>query len=49
MHVLVAPNGVRYWRFSYRFAGQQKTLDTRGPHQNLYLRPMVGLMLVVCG
>src|SRR2546423_9387376 len=26
LHLLVAPNGGRYWRFSYRFRGKQKTL-----------------------
>jgi integrase len=26
LHLLVAPNGGRYWRFSYRFNGKQKTL-----------------------
>ena len=26
LHLLVAPNGGRYWRFSYRFSGKQKTL-----------------------
>ena len=26
LHLLVAPNGGRYWRFSYRFDGKQKTL-----------------------
>ena len=26
LHLLVAPNGGRYWRYSYRFNGKQKTL-----------------------
>ena len=26
LHLLVAPNGGRYWRYSYRFHGKQKTL-----------------------
>ena len=26
LHLLINPNGSRYWRFSYRFAGKQKTL-----------------------
>jgi hypothetical protein len=26
LHLLVAPNGGRYWRYSYRFNGRQKTL-----------------------
>ena len=26
LYLLVAPNGGRYWRFGYRFAGKQKTL-----------------------
>lgn len=26
LHLLVAPNGGRYWRYSYRFEGRQKTL-----------------------
>ena len=26
LYLLVAPNGGRYWRFNYRFAGKQKTL-----------------------
>lgn len=26
LHLLVAPNGGRYWRYSYRFRGKQKTL-----------------------
>jgi hypothetical protein len=26
LHLLVAPNGGRCWRFSYRFPGKQKTL-----------------------
>jgi integrase len=26
LHLLVAPNGGRYWRYSYRFDGKQKTL-----------------------
>ena len=27
LHLLVTPNGGRYWRFSYRFNGKQKTLS----------------------
>ena len=26
LYLLVTPNGGRYWRWSYRFAGKQKTL-----------------------
>jgi integrase len=26
LHLLVSPNGGRYWRYSYRFSGKQKTL-----------------------
>ena len=26
LHLLVAPNGGRYWRYNYRFHGKQKTL-----------------------
>src|SRR5579871_2205751 len=26
LHLLLAPNGGRYWRYSYRFHGKQKTL-----------------------
>lgn len=26
MYLLVQPNGAKYWRFNYRFAGKQKTL-----------------------
>lgn len=26
MHLLVHPNGSKYWRLSYRFGGKQKTL-----------------------
>ena len=26
LHLLINPNGSRYWRFSYRFDGKQKTL-----------------------
>jgi hypothetical protein len=26
LHLLVAPGGGRYWRYSYRFHGKQKTL-----------------------
>jgi hypothetical protein len=26
LHLLVAPNGGRYWRYNYRFNGKQKTL-----------------------
>jgi len=26
LHLLLTPNGSRLWRFSYRFAGSQKTL-----------------------
>ena len=26
LHILVRPNGSRLWRWSYRFAGKQKTL-----------------------
>jgi hypothetical protein len=31
LHLLVAPNGGRYWRFSYRFRGKQKTLASALP------------------
>ncbi len=31
MHLLVDTRGGRYWRFSYRFAGKQKTLAL-GPY-----------------
>jgi Arm domain-containing DNA-binding protein len=36
LHLLVAPNGGRYWRYSYRFKGKQKTLA-------LGIHPDVGL------
>jgi integrase len=36
LHLLVAPNGGRYWRYSYRFGGKQKTLA-------LGVYPAVGL------
>ena len=36
LHLLVAPNGGRYWRYSYRFNGKQKTLA-------LGISPDVGL------
>ena len=26
MYLLIKPNGGKYWRFNYRFAGKQKTL-----------------------
>ncbi len=29
LYLLIAPNGGRYWRFGYRFAGKQKTLALR--------------------
>lgn len=27
LYLLVMPNGARYWRFSYRFAGKRKTIS----------------------
>ena len=27
LHLLVAPNGGRYWRYNYRFNGKHKTLS----------------------
>jgi Arm domain-containing DNA-binding protein len=27
LHLLVAPNGGRYWRYNYRFNGKEKTLS----------------------
>jgi hypothetical protein len=27
LHLLVTPNGGRYWRYNYRFNGRQKTLS----------------------
>lgn len=36
LYVLIAPNGGRYWRFHYRYAGKQKTLA-------LGVYPAVGL------
>ena len=26
LHLLVQPNGQRYWRFAYRYGGKQRTL-----------------------
>jgi hypothetical protein len=30
LHLLVAPNGGRYWRYSYRYNGKQKTVAVCG-------------------
>ena len=30
LHLLVSPDGARYWRMAYRFNGKQKTLALGG-------------------
>ena len=27
LYLIVTPNGARYWRFNYRFAGKRKTIS----------------------
>ena len=45
MHLLIHPNGSKYWRLQYRFAGKQKLLALGSTLQSLLLMPVTVEMM----
>jgi integrase len=54
LHLLIQPNGAKYWRYKYRFAGKEKLLalgvypevslkDARGAHQQARKKLAIGI------
>lgn len=45
MHLLIHPNGSKYWRIQYRFAGKQKLLALGSILLSLLLMPVTVEMM----